>query len=514
MIVASPLHPINPQPVAAIDLPMSLEPTASIVLMTPSEYTANVSISSLEPAVNFDPPLMEPATRTDFSLPEPAPSLELLSKLPTCADLQPASWDNTGVESDGLRGSEAEAHIREQPEMQQEGWSIDPDLWATYLAALSPSMLSDDDSYQTSSSDTASAVDDCEMNSPSSAHEEPEKPAPLGNSRSAIASRKLKASMQDGTFCINDVRLANFKRKIFQVHANAAFDLSLPTWRVFHPPCGKWVALPEVYHVFRYSCHHKKCKAATKSTASDPRNLEAEGSLVRRGHSALAMHAKPAALSRTLHFFVEKSGWEKQGKMNVEVGSKEPAVRGARSTSPAPTKRPSLRCSLPVPCAGITEQHAPGVSKYLQRTGALGGGSRSLLKIAYERYGEPYAELSDAQRAVVSRQQRHEQTWRNNHALPAVFSVKCKQTIPVKHGHVPAHPICVPCLSIARSKRFKAALRVPMPSPEHYRHLNYQYRNESLGHLYARSVGLQELVESGVSNPIFRLLHSTNLVWD
>lgn len=192
---------------------------------------------------------------------------------------------------------------------------------------------------------------------------------------------------------------------------------------------------------------------------------------------------------------MEKQGWARHSKMTANKESVTMIdVDGSLSK---PTKRPLP--PRPLPCAGVTKHYSPGVVQYLQRTGAPGGGSRSVHKIAKEWYGRAYATLDQAERALVVQQQRHEQTWRNSHSLSSVFSCKCEQTVPVKHGQVPAHPICPPCLSVSRSRSFKAALRVPMPAPEHYKHLNHQYRNETLGHLYARTAGLQELVESGAS---------------
>lgn len=501
MVDIDPPRQPEPQRGADLDVP-PLAPATNIDMPAPLEWTTDVDRLLSEPVTDSDLPPTEPDTP-----PEPASSIDLLpSKLPTSTDLLPISETPTTTKSADPHGSEVDVHAQERPDDQREGWSIDPNLWATYLAALSPSMLSDDDSYRTNSSGTDATGDSesSDVDSPPLGHDVPKKTPSLGGSRSATARRKLIDSMHDGTFRVNEAKLANFEHKVLQVNANADFDLSLPTWRVFHPPCGKWVSLPEAYNVSRYRLHDKKCKGTARSMTPVPRSSEtkgAPGAVAPRVRSARSTHANPAVSSRTLNSFMKQSGQKKQGETEVEVrvGNKESVTRDVRRTSPVLPKRPPLRCSLPVPCAGITEQHAPGVTVYLQRTGAQGGGSRSVQKIAHERYGRPYAALEFAERQVVNRQQQHERTWHNRHAIPAVFSVKCEQTIPVEHGHVPAHPICPPCLSIARSKRFKTALRVPMPAPKHYKHLNYQYRNETLGHLYARSVGLQELVESGVS---------------
>ncbi|TFY50718.1 hypothetical protein EVJ58_g10921 [Rhodofomes roseus] len=189
-----------------------------------------------------------------------------------------------------------------------------------------------------------------------------------------------------------------------------------------------------------------------------------------------------------MDFYAKKLGWTSK----VDEHKRDKA-------EPAATVKVSESAQEPesVPCGGITKFHAPNVVQYLRRTGAHGGGARSKTVIADELYGRPFGELNDAQRLVVDRQQRQEQRWRNDHIRQAIFAVDCKRTIPrhlLKDNSV-ENAICVCCSSVNNWKRTKTALRVPAPDPEHYKYLNYQYRNTNLGHLYARTAGLQDLLE-------------------
>ncbi|KAJ6624096.1 hypothetical protein B0H10DRAFT_2327732, partial [Mycena sp. CBHHK59/15] len=47
-------------------------------------------------------------------------------------------------------------------------------------------------------------------------------------------------------------------------------------------------------------------------------------------------------------------------------------------------------------------------------------------------------------------------------------------------------------------KRFKKALKKDAPAPENYIYVNKKYRNKALGDLYARTIGLQDIIEAPI----------------
>ncbi|KAJ7775220.1 hypothetical protein B0H14DRAFT_2964613, partial [Mycena olivaceomarginata] len=81
-------------------------------------------------------------------------------------------------------------------------------------------------------------------------------------------------------------------------------------------------------------------------------------------------------------------------------------------------------------CPGVTEDDIPNVQKYLQRTGALGGGSQSVFKIAMERFHEAFSALTEKRQKEVRDIQYHEQKWRNDHANLRIFSTACEKMVP------------------------------------------------------------------------------------
>ncbi|KAH9841944.1 uncharacterized protein C8Q71DRAFT_885445 [Rhodofomes roseus] len=345
-----------------------------------------------------------------------------------------------------------------------------------------------------SDSESASADSDSESDESQRAtrHGRTHTAKATGTSASAVASRRLRESMKDGTFCVNKARFANFERKILKLDASAEFDLGA-SWRVYHSVCSSWVACKEAYSVTRFRDHTKHCGTSkSRRTCNPPKKLDGkvkpDG---RKGQPHGSRHrteAVPAGVTHTMDFYAKKLGW----KSKADEHKRDKAEPAATVKASEPAQEPDS-----VPCGGITKFHAPNVVQYLRRTGAHGGGARSKTVIADELYGRPFGELNDAQRLVVDRQQRQEQRWRNDHIRQAIFAVDCKRIIPrhlLKHGSV-ENAICVCCSSVNNWKRTKTALRVPAPDPEHYKYLNYQYRNENLGHLYARTAGLQDLLE-------------------
>ncbi|GLB37775.1 hypothetical protein LshimejAT787_0408260 [Lyophyllum shimeji] len=152
-----------------------------------------------------------------------------------------------------------------------------------------------------------------------------------------------------------------------------------------------------------------------------------------------------------------------------------------------------------VPCPGITEADDHRVPIYLRRTGVPGGGARSLKVIALELFGEVFSALGTEGKKQVWDAQVHEQKWRNDHARLRVFAAKCKHTVTVADWAPNRARPCDECRQVLKSNAFKNALRHPVPHAENYIYTNHRYRAPLLGEIFARTVGLQDIIAN--SNP-------------
>lgn len=88
---------------------------------------------------------------------------------------------------------------------------------------------------------------------------------PAGNSRSAQASRKLRASVVDGTFQLNPRRFNNWKAKILVMDEKATYDTEFAN-SARHFPCGEWIPGKEPYDATRFGDHVKICSKAKAAT--------------------------------------------------------------------------------------------------------------------------------------------------------------------------------------------------------------------------------------------------------
>lgn len=143
---------------------------------------------------------------------------------------------------------------------------------------------------------------------------------------------------------------------------------------------------------------------------------------------------------------------------------------------------------------------------YLRRTYISGGGSRASHKISLELFDQTYSELSEEQKTFVDDVQTQERVWRNDHLSNAVFAAAClkfydSETSMADCGD-PITTICSECRAVYHLHAFKTALHAAENRPEtvNYKHINKKYRSETLGHLFARSQGLEALVLSQVRN--------------
>ena len=81
---------------------------------------------------------------------------------------------------------------------------------------------------------------------------------PVGISRSALSSKKLKARMRTGTHTINKARQKTFESECLLSDPHTEFRYG-EIWKVFHSRCGKWLTMTEAYNTMRFQQHIKRC---------------------------------------------------------------------------------------------------------------------------------------------------------------------------------------------------------------------------------------------------------------
>ena len=277
-------------------------------------------------------------------------------------------------------------------------------------------------------------------------------PGFVGTSRSAIASRKLKQEFRDGTHVVNEAKRANFVTECRLVDRLSQFRYEKDTWSVFHSKCGAWRVMAEPYSSTKFKQHVNSCKSTGKA----------------EGHTTLTS------------FFGVPS----------KAQQKVPAKQGNKTNNEAP--------NIDCPCSGITARHDARVPDFITRTGAEGGGARSVTKIADELFKKKYADLSERKKTRVDVAQRHEWTFCFDRVLMAIFSTKCEKYVKGAKDSEDSHT-CSQCLAVLLSdSRFKSGLRVPIPEDGNFRYLNEKYQGKSTAERYAKSQGLQDLLEDKV----------------
>ncbi|KAJ6612870.1 hypothetical protein B0H10DRAFT_1642815, partial [Mycena sp. CBHHK59/15] len=85
--------------------------------------------------------------------------------------------------------------------------------------------------------------------------------------------------------------------------------------------------------------------------------------------------------------------------------------------------------------------------------------------------------------------------WITDHAKQRIFSTTCKKQVLAPSADGQILP-CSKCCAVLGNPRFKQAIRLPIPDSENYIYVNEKYRNQDLGEIYARTIGLQEIIET------------------
>jgi hypothetical protein len=211
-----------------------------------------------------------------------------------------------------------------------------------------------------------------------------------GTSKSAVVSRSLRKSVKIGTFKVNEEKYQSWKMKILQNDCDAEFDKH-DLWRVRHSVCGEWKRVKEPYDVTRWNKHLRDCNDMKKKKIIKTPSLFSMGFI----------------------------------KVAKQAANTVPAVIESQKSSY-------------IPCPGITEADDARVTKYLKRTGALGGGGRSLAVILKGIFKKLFTKLKLAKnKKMVVDTQMHEWRWRNDHENLRVYSTSCQKNVVAVLGYLP-----------------------------------------------------------------------------
>lgn len=179
-----------------------------------------------------------------------------------------------------------------------------------------------------------------------------------GKSKAAAVARAIRASIKSGDLNIDNVdkkKYNKWKLKVIALDSDAVFhntDIRL----VRHSTCGIYVNMQDPYTITPFKKHlEKQC----------PSNPDVE-----------TKRKKQPTVGMPTLFQMAKVGW------NVTKSASNPI------------RKKLLEPALPkCPCPGVTDADTENLSNYLRRTGATGGGSRSVTVIAQERFNRPFRRL-------------------------------------------------------------------------------------------------------------------------
>ena len=271
-----------------------------------------------------------------------------------------------------------------------------------------------------------------------------------GKSQSSLASWKLREEVASGTYVIREKRFENWKEKISDLDPDARFDRKNPR-KAFHSQCSAWILVKEPGDVTRFKQHVETCRA---------KPIPAHGTLM-------------------------GMGWLK-AKKDVGVGG-----------DGKDRENESGKGEVRMPCRGVSDVDDQFVDRYLKRTGAGGGGGRSIHVISGERFKKKFRYLTNAQKEEVQVAQRAEWVWRNDHLNLRVYATNCER---FTSSSSLALSLCAKCKRLLILNTFTTATHKKTPLDKNLKYTNGKYLNPVLGHLYANVKGLRAIIEHPVSN--------------
>ncbi|KAK1226504.1 Methionine--tRNA ligase, mitochondrial [Marasmius sp. AFHP31] len=272
----------------------------------------------------------------------------------------------------------------------------------------------------------------------------------FGSSKSATWSRAQRTLYKANPeqFSKTNADSKRFEAFKTRIHALGAAAEVIDAMNVRHVDCGETYLMKEPFNTGNFKKHLGTCKKRKKS----------------------------AGTRRLDNFF----GPSKKSAF--------PTTPSASLSTPQPAQ---------VACPGLPASKNPLIAMYIDRTGAQGGGGRTVNSISREVYGKKYKFLSPSRKHSVKRLQRLSHRWRIDRDVQAVFSSNCLKVVfvdPSAPTQVPRP--CPPCHAVGRLKTLKKAVKIARPPNANYKFLPHEYQNKSVGSLLARVKGLETLVNS------------------
>ncbi|KAJ7659817.1 hypothetical protein DFH06DRAFT_1326842 [Mycena polygramma] len=410
---------------------------------TPAEVSIAVALGDHNfpdlAAFALDRPRQSRPTLADLM--NPAPGVAEASEPPEDVDIPDAAaldvyiGDHGDIDVEG--GDEVGSH---DEDLEKDAMDVDEQAPAARKGILSYFGVKEKASTSTSGKrnrdDVDSDLDESVDIDPTASAKKLKKANGTGTSKSAASAKKTRDARKSGQLTVataDPKRYAKWKATLkngkngngtyadpkVQFHAT---DVK----KALHSLCGMWVTMGEAYEAGRWNQHFKS------------------------GCSALHAGKK-----------------KKIGDGLGGVPTLQGMGWGAKKSSDKKPSRPTL------PCPGITSGICPRLPIYLRRTGASGGGSRSVTAIARALFGKLalFRRLDGADKEEVANTQRHERQWINDHAKQRVFSTCCKKQVLAAGLDGSRTLPCSECSLVLGNRRFKAALRLPIPADEDYIYL-------------------------------------------
>jgi hypothetical protein len=158
-------------------------------------------------------------------------------------------------------------------------------------------------------------------------------------SRSAIASRRLRESVKSGEFVIDERKRKRFEEKCAEIDRGAKFDYQDASWQVLHSNCLRWYRMSEPYNTTKFKSHTRTCKAKGKDQNTS-----------------------------ITTFFKPRDPNDAEAKTRITVSGRKQIFVGGSTSTPSSIKPPHSDNELIAqtqPCRGISDTHNPLVSTYV-----------------------------------------------------------------------------------------------------------------------------------------------------
>ncbi|KAJ6504529.1 hypothetical protein DFH09DRAFT_943717 [Mycena vulgaris] len=257
--------------------------------------------------------------------------------------------------------------------------------------------------------------------------------------------KELKTLAKDPEFKANTTRLGTFRNQVLLDDQLAEFDDS-DVRRVRCSRCTTWIVMRVLYDLVRWRQHRDtaKCKKCAGSSTQ---------SLFSLGFTKL------------------------------------PTTTSSSTT----VSIPPPRCTIPLPCPGLTRESDTEIATYIARTSVTGGGAPSRVRLAMDLFAVKYSDLEASQQRMILRREVTLQKWKIGRSVGAVFSASCLRDVPTPDGAEPQP--CTECQNLYKLHGFKVAIHRPMPAEIAMKYVPVAYRDKELGTLYLRYQGVRDLIE-------------------